>query len=386
MTLHDPRAQIRIVEETFIGSKTGKPRIVEGASTVFDSFRRKSFFAKLTVELTTNKASQAEFTVVDKDFAFIDSYTRDDGVLPCAAYVYFGYGEELGPAVFEGLLAAVEHDNGRSTLCFYDRSLRMKLEEKTGYHKGLDIDVMRTLAERNGLSFELLDKSVKGLPLKSTHQEAVTDWDFLTNLAREAGLVIWVRGKTMYAARPARVGEPVLTVKERDGILLTGERFRYETPENVDGSLASVEVRYRGKGGKRGSALSAQRKRGRKKIVISDSVRELSHSEAKRRAQAIQDIESEPSFRGQIETLFHPETRKIEVRNTVRLVNRSGLFSGLYLVNGVHMDFSPGNLTMGFDLVRDALTCKELLAIPNAQEIYPAAYKRCQERPRRVTG
>ena len=385
MSLHNPRARIRIGEETFIGSKTSKPRIVAGDSTLFDSFTHKSLFVKLSVELTTNKASQAEFTVVDKDFAFIDSYTRDDGVLPCAASVYFGYGEEMGTPVFEGLLAAVEHDNGQSKLCFYDRSLRMKLEEKTGYHKGLDIDVMKALAGRNGLSFELLDKSVKGLPLKSSRQEAVTDWDFLMDLAREAGLVVWVRGSTLYAARPARVGEPVLTLKGRGSLLLKGERFRYETPENVEGSVASVEVRYRGKGGKRGSALSAQRKRGRKKIVISDSVRELSHSEAKRRAQAIQDMESEPSFNASVETLFHPETRKIEVRNTVRLVNRGGLFSGLYLVDAVHMDFSPGNLTMGFALVRDALTCKELMAIPNAQEIYPAAYKRCQERPRRVT-
>ena len=229
MSFSNPRARILIGEETLSADKR-RPEIEEGAFTTFDSFTDKSFFAGLTVELTTGKASQAEFTVADEDYSFIDSYTRSDGVMPCAAYIYLGYGEELGEPVFEGLLAAVEHNDGMSTFCFYDRSLRMKLEEKTEHHKGLDTDVMRKLVERNGLNCMFVDKSIKGLPLKAKMQEAQTDWDLLMSLTQDAGLMVWIRGNTLYLARPARVGEPVLTLKQRDVIALNGENLRYEIP------------------------------------------------------------------------------------------------------------------------------------------------------------
>ena len=378
MTFSNPRARILIGEETLSADKR-RPQIEEGAFATFDSFTNKSFFAGLTVELTTGKASQAELTVVDEDYSFIDSYTRSDGVMPYAAYVYLGYGDELGEPVFEGLLAAVEHNDGMSTFCFYDRSLRMKLEEKTEHHKGLDTDVMRNLVERNGLNFVLADKSIKGLPLKAKMQEAQTDWDLLMSLAQDAGLVIWARGNTLYTARPARVGEPVLTLKQRDVIALKGESLRYEMPENVDGSPASVEVRVRGRGGIRQSGHSVKRARGRKKLSFHSLQSDSPASEANRRAQAIKDLESEPSFTCKAKMLFHPSTRLVEVRQTVWLENRGRLFSGLYLVDGVHMDFSPGNLTIDFDLVRDALSCKELLAMPNAENVYPDAYRRCKE-------
>jgi hypothetical protein len=377
MSFSNPRARILIGEETLSADKR-RPQIEEGAFTAFDSFTNKSFFAGLTVELTTGKASQAEFTVVDEDYSFIDAYTRSDGVMPCAAYVYLGYGEEFGEPVFEGLLAAVEHNDVLSTFCFYDRSLRMKLIEKSEYHKELDVDVMRKLVERNGLNFVLADKSIKGLPLKAKKQEEQTDRDLLMSLTQEAGLVVWVRGNTLYLARPARVGEPVLTLDRRDVLALKGESLRYEMPENVDGSPASIEVRVRGRGGRRQSGHSVKRARGRK-IIAHHSLRSSAPaSEAGRRAQAIQDIESEPSFSCKVKTLFHPATRLVGVRQTVWLENRGSLFSGLYLVDGVHLDFSPGSLTIDFDLVRDALSCKELLAIPNAENVYPYAYRRCQ--------
>ncbi len=381
----NPRAQVLIGKETLNLKDKHRPKIEKGASTLFDSFTNKSLFMGVSVELTTDKLSQAEVTFADEDFALLDSFTRDDGVRPLAASVYLGYGEQMGEPVFDGLLAAVEHQNAATTLCFYDRSLRMKLEEKTEYHKGLDTDVMRKLVERNGLKFELVSKTVKGLPLKADMQQAETDWDYLMGLTKDAGLVVWVRGNTLFAARPARVGEPVLTLPERSQIKLTGEQLRYEMPENA-GSPASVEVRYRGKGGRRGSGFSIKKGRGRKKIILRDSITELSKTEAQRRAQAIYDLESEPAFTCQVSTLFIPSTRNVMARDTVFLVNRGELFSGLYLVDAVHYDFGPGNLTVDFDLVRDALSCAELLQIPNAQDIYPGTWKRCQERQRRVRG
>ena len=384
--MFDPHAQILIGEETLNLANKRKPIVEEGAFTLFfDSFTDKSFFTGVSVELTTDKTSQAEVTFVDEDHALINSCTREDGVRPLGASIYLGYGQQMGEPVFEGLLAAVEHSGHKTTLCFYDRGLRMKLEEKTEYHKGLDIDVMKTLVERNGLNFVLADKTIKGLRLKSDMQQGETDWDYLLGLARDAGLVVWVRGGTLFVARPARVGEPVLTLDERDQMLLEGESLRYEMPENA-GSPASVEVRYRDRGGKRGSGFSIQRQRGRKKVITRQSINELSKSEAQRRAQAIYDLESEPSFTCQVRTLFLPSTRHVTTRQTVWLLNRGKLFSGLYLVDSVHMNLEAGSgMTMDFDLVRDALSCKELLQIPNARDIYPDAWKRCQERQRRVT-
>jgi hypothetical protein len=246
--LHDPRARVLVGAETLDLSNKQKPAIVAGASATYDSVTHESFFAGVSVELTTDKASEAEWTVVDEGLSFLDSYTNDDGVLPCAASIYLGYSEELGEPVFEGLLAAVEHTDGLTTLCFYDRSLRMKLEDKTEPHTGSDLDVMRKLVERNGLNFVPADSSIKGLPLKAKMQDGATDYEFFTSLARDAGLVSYVRGHTLFVARPARVSDPVLTLKRRDVFALKGEHLRYEMPENVDGSPASVEVRARGRG------------------------------------------------------------------------------------------------------------------------------------------
>lgn len=142
----------------------------------------------------------------------------------------------------------------------------------------------------------------------------------------------------------------MLTLKQQDVIALKGENLRYEMPENVDGSPASVEVRVRGRGGSRQSGFSAKRARGRKKIVFHSLQSNNPASEANRRAQAVKDIESEPSFTCQIKTLFHPSTRLVENRQTVWLENRGRLFSGLYVVDGVHMDFSPGSLTVDLTL------------------------------------
>lgn len=245
-----PRARVQLTEETFTppAKRGGKPTIVAGATQHLDSFNDKSFFASVGVELTTDKASEAELTVVDEDLSFLDAYTRDDGVLPCAVQIWLGHGQDMGTPVFDGLLAAVEHADHLTTLCFYDRSMRMKLAQRTEQHKGTDLDVMRKLAERNGLKLVLADTTIKGLPLKSRKQEAQTDYEFFMGLARDAGLVTWVRGDSFFVARPARVSSPVLTLKPRDVIALEGAQFRYETPENVDGRPCQRRGQDQGQG------------------------------------------------------------------------------------------------------------------------------------------
>jgi hypothetical protein len=119
--------------------------------------------------------------------------------------------------------------------------------------------------------------------------------------------------------------------------------------------------------------------RGRKRIVHHSTSTRSAGPEARRRAQAIQDLESEPSFTCRVKSLFTPESRSVEVRSTIWLEDHGELFSGLYLVDSLHLGFEPGALTVDYDLVREALSCAELMKITNAAEIYPDAYKRCRE-------
>jgi hypothetical protein len=336
MSLHNPRARIEI------------------DGTMFDSFYHPSLFTGMKVELTTNQSSMAEFSVVDEAFEFLDSYSRADGVLWAKAYVWLGFGKDLGESLFTGLLASVDYGRNISTFRFYDMGYRMKLQQKTEYHKGLDIEVIKKLAKRNDLEFEgPEDKyNFKGLPLKSKKQEAQTDWDFAMSLAEEAGLVLYVRGETLYAKPAARTSGPVLALECRDVMLLNPIDLHYKLPENQEGRPRRVEVRGRGRGGKRLVGESDESMRGTKKIILNRSLKNASKSEAIRRAQAKKEMEREHAFSCRIQTI-HPAGWRVDVRDTIELLNMGFLFSGKYLVDSVSIDFSAGHLTRSFDLYRD---------------------------------
>jgi hypothetical protein len=324
---------------------------VEIDGQIFDSFLHPSLFSSVHVELTTNQASQVELTVIDENYKFLDSYSRADGIPLAEAFVWLGFGEDLGNSIFEGLLAGVGHGNNTSTLRFYDRSFLMRLEQKTEYHRGLDIDVINKLATRNGLNFEGPGSFVKGLLLNSKKQEAMTDWDFAMQLAEDAGLVLYVRDKTLFAKPPARTGEPVLTLGFRDAIVLRSPDFQYRVPENKEGRPGRVEVRGRGRGGHLLTGVSDESKRGRKHVVINRSIKG-SKSEATRRAQAKKELEREPAFTGRIRSLLQTNVRA-DVRETVEMIDHGLLFSGKYLVDSAEHDFAPGKLATDYDLVRD---------------------------------
>lgn len=83
--------------------------------------------------------------------------------------------------------------------------------------------------------------------------------------------------------------------------------------------------------------------------------------------------------------MLAPDVHAVALRDTLNLEDRGKLFSGLYLVDGISLDFGPGEQTASFNLSREMMTCAELLQLPNAATIYPDAYNRCQERKRRAT-
>lgn len=334
MTLSEPRARIEIDGE------------------MFDSYQQSSLFSSLRADLTTNQASQVELTVCDEDYSFTDAFARSSGVVLAEAYVWLGFGEELGAPIFEGLLASIKHGDATGTLRFYDRSFNMRLEQKTEYHKGLDIDVIRRLATRNGLTFDGPGNGVKGLPLKSKKQEALTDWEFAMQLAEEAGLVLFVREKTLYARRPARTGTPVLSFARRDALVLLGNDMNYKVPENQEGRPRRVEVRGKGRNAKRLSGFSDESNRGTQQIVINQSIKGVSKSEATRRAQAKKEMDREPAFTCRIRSLLQTNTYA-DVRQTIELTDRGRIFSGTYLVDAVSHNFAPGQLDTDYDLYRD---------------------------------
>jgi hypothetical protein len=359
MNPYEPHARVQIYEE-----QTSEGKRSEQNTHYLDSWEQGGLFSAVKVELTTGKASQFELTVVDKDFRFINQYSRAAGIPLLCARLWLCFGEKFGTPVFHGMLASVEHSGMDSTLRFYDFGMRMRLVQKTELHKGLDIDVMRKLVERNGLKFvgpgdafhgiavtSAKHTAFKGVPLKSAKQEAQTDWDYVARIAADAGLVIYVRNETFFASLPARTGDPVLSFKPRDVRLVDESSLRYRTPENQLSRPRSVEQRGRKRGGGRLSGIASEDKRGREVIVTRAGLSVASQSELKRRAQARKELETEPTFTGSIVSMLQTNVRA-DVRDTVELQDWGRLFSGKYLCDSVDYDFSPGVLDVTYDLYR----------------------------------
>lgn len=348
MSQYNPHARVEIFEE----SSEPRGKKTESGNKVWDSWIDSSLFAAVRIELVTNEASQLEFTVFDPDYKFLDQYSRAGGVPWAVARAWLGFGNELGEPLFKGLLASVEHGASNSTLRFYDMAFKMRQYQKTEYHKGLDLAVMQRLVERNGLKWEGPGSGVKGLPLKSKKQEEQTDWEMLLSLADEAGLVIYVRGDTVFAKIPARTSEPVLTLGRRDSLVLDGTDERYRVPENLEGRPRRVAHRGRGRAGRRMTGISDESKRGRERVVIKQSIKHGNQAEAKRRAQTKKELEREHAYECTVRSLLHTNIRA-DVRQTLALVNHGLLFSGKYLVDSVYHSFEPGSLTTDYDLYRD---------------------------------
>lgn len=347
-----PRARFSLSQEKLL-----KGQMVEYGEHTFDSIHDESFIAGVTVDLSTDQASEAEISIVDEDCEFLDGLSQQDGLPWAVVRVWLGYNEDLGAPVFKGLLASVDHGKGKTTLRFFDMGFRMRIDQKTEYHKGLDLDVLKKLVTRHHLKFVGPGKGVKGLPLKSRKQEAQTDWELALDLAQNMGLVLFVRGDTLFATHPTRTQgvEPVATFKKRDVMILNTRDFHYNLPENRSGRPRRVEVRGRGRNGTKLSGVSEESKRGRSYIVVGSTIPHTAKSEAARRAQAIRELEREPTFTCSFSTIFQ-ESQQADIRDVIELVDAGDLFSGKYIVDGLVHEFSPGHLTTNYDLVRDAIT------------------------------
>lgn len=229
---------------------------IEVGGARFDSWRDEAYFKGVSVSLSTDKASEAVWTVHDPGYKLLDRWVSDDGLFPLEVKVWLGLGPDLGGSVFEGLLAGATWEDDTTSFTFYDRGYLMRRRQEREYHRGLtDVQIIAKLAMQNGLAFEGPDKPLKLDKHKSAIQDAQTDWEFASERARDVGLVLYVRGNTLYAKEAARVNKaapPALTISLADDErrLLDRTSLRYKAPENQRGRPGTVTVHAQGEGGR----------------------------------------------------------------------------------------------------------------------------------------
>ena len=332
--------------------------IVEIGGTRYDSWLDAKLFEAVDVELATNEASEAEvrFFDPDPDYTIINSITQADGVAQATVKVWLGFGELDAGAVplFEGLLARVERDQHTTILRAYDNGFRMRKLQKTEHHNKVTyLGLIEKLAKRNGLGFE----GPENPPAQERHsikQEAKTDWALAMECAGEIGVVLFVRGNTLYAKTAAKTGEPLIKLHFREDFLLLDDfRLNCRVPENVEGRPAKVQVRARGRRGRRLKGDSAVSPRGHERVEIKNDLHTRSGRSAASRATARKELQREHAFTAELSILPAYQGPRVDVRKTVALAVLPKLFNGAWIVDRVVHRFAPGELTQQVSLFRD---------------------------------
>ena len=340
-----------------------------------DGFRWSSndhpkLFQRLSVELATGESSMAVWQCYDPHFRVIDRYAgiASRGTTLPVIHVWLGYGQDLGEPVFKGLLSHVSRGEMSTTFRAYDMSYRMRLVQKAEYHKGGDLEIIKKLVERNALKFQGPENPLRLEPHKAMNQDAQTDWQHAAEVAHDAGLLLWTREDTVFAGYPAKAGEPKRTLTyKKDFTILRNFDLDFKVPENKMGRPKGVEVRGRGRGGKRLKGSSDEGSRGHEVLRVKKDLSMHTKARATARAQAQKELDREHAFTISISTLFSEDPRvRDDVRDTVALNGVGELFSTArrndvkvdnktrgYLADKVTHEFGPGKLSTMFELYRD---------------------------------
>lgn len=321
----------------------------------YDTWKDKQRVEQITVELTTDEASQAELKVYDPRFYIIDRYSDGKSIPALIVLVYLGFGEDLGPPVFKGLLQDVERGANSSTFIAYDMGYKMRQRENGEYHKGNDLDILKNLATRNGLKFEgpeKVDPPLEHHP--SMIQGAKHDWDFAMERAREAGFNVFVRQDTLFVKEPAKITAPIFTLRYRKDFWLLDEYdMKYSTPENERGRPKIVEHRGRKRGGKRLTGKSKAHDRGHEPIEFRHDPSEHTQIWMNRRAHSHKELNREPAWNGTIRSVPPLPGIRPDVRNTIGLENMGKHFSGLYICDRVRHELTGNAFATDYTLYRD---------------------------------
>lgn len=333
---------------------TNPHAVVQIGAERFDSWREAQLFESVAVELSTNEASEAAWRVFDPEFFYINKWTTAERLIEMPVKVWLGFDSPM--LVFDGLLARVERGPAVSTFRAYDRGFVMRRVQKTEHYKGLnDLQIIEKLAKRNGLNFEGPNEPVKLEKHQRESQSAQTDWDYALQRAEDAGLVLYVRGNTLYAKEPLKTAaNPLVTlVYKKDFLMLDDFDLSFRVPDNQEGRPAKVEVRGRGRGGRRLKGRATPHARGTERITLKRDLKIRSRGHAERRAEAKKALKREHAFTCSVSLLPTFTGRRPDVRDTVALAELGKLFSGKYLVDKASHRFEPGQLSMSLELFRD---------------------------------
>lgn len=351
---NNPHAIIEVSKESF-DSKTKKKASVSVGS--YDSWENEGLFKGVDVELVTNGTSEAAWQVFDPKFKIINSFAENKSLKSLVVRVYLGFGKNLGEPVFKGILANAERDKADTTLTFYDMGLKMK-QVKTAEHrnKKTDLDIIKLLAERNGLLFSPPENPKKLEPHRAMMQDEQSDWEHATERARDAGLLLFVREDTLFARYPAKLTYPKLILENRNAGAKAFYDFRilFKKPENESVRPRVVKFRGRGKGGKRLEGESDKNTKGREIITLKKSVAgKATKAKLSARAQAQKDLEKEHAFEGSINFPFLHQGIRLDVRDTLAVEGIGELFSQAYICDTVRYQFGAGKINLDVDLYRD---------------------------------
>ena len=331
--------------------------IVLVGGDAYDSWNPGQQVEQVTVELTTDLASEALIRLFDPKFKIIDKYTTSDGVPQLVCKFYLGFGQDLGQPLFKGLLIRSERRDTDTVFRAYDMSQKMKQQpgRNSEYHKGLnDVALIEKLATRNGLAFEGPDEPVNTPPHKSMIQDAKNDWELAAERAKDAGLVLYCRQDTLFAKQPAKIGAPLITLTyQKDFQMLHNFDASFKLPENQDSRQRHVKHYGRNRGGKRLTGESNKHKRGTEHIEFKRDLAQHNKSYADRKAQASKDLQREHAWALDIRSIPPLPGVRPDNRDTIALANMGKLFSGPYLIDKVTHDLTAQGFVTDYSLYRD---------------------------------
>lgn len=322
----------------------------------FDTWKDKQIVERVEVELATDMASEARFTCFDPRFRILDRYTTGDGVLQLVMFIYMGFGEDLGEPIFKGLLAAVERGDSDTTFTAYDMGYKMRKQLKNEYHQGInDLGIIEKLATRNELAFVGPDEPPALEVHPSMIQGSQNDWEHTMERARSSGFNIFVRQDTLFCKEPAKIKDPILTLKYRKDFQIEhGLSLRYKLPENQQGRPKVTRRHGRKRGGRRLTGESKTHNRGHVQEEIRHDLAEHTKLYANRRAHAHKELQREPSFNCTIISVPPLPGVRPDVRNTIELQNLGKLFSGPYLCDKVRHEHTGNSFVTEYNLYRDS--------------------------------
>ncbi|HEY6334227.1 MAG TPA: hypothetical protein VI756_33240 [Blastocatellia bacterium] len=332
--------------------------VVLGGDT-YDTWSNPQIVKEVAVELATNQSSEGLLRVCDPQFKIVDKYANATGYPNLPMQFSMGFGPNLSPVLFQGKLQSVEREDTDTIFRAYDLAYQMKFQQKTEYHNNkTDVQIIQTLATRNGLNFVGPSTDPGTAPHVSLIQDSKHDWHLAHERAKAANLVIYCRLNTLYAQEPATYTSPIITLVYRgwatppSPMMFHRWNGRYKLPENFAGRHQQFTRYGRAKGGKRLTGKSDKNQRGHVGLNMTHELHQNKQAYANRMAQASKALNREHAF---VFAIRVPPTWEVgpDNRDTVALTQFGKFFSGDYLLDKVHYEHNAHGIVCELTPYRD---------------------------------